>query len=128
MLTLYKSMVRPIIEYANCVWAPFKRKDIDLIEKVQRHFTKSIIGMKNLSYTERLSKLKLPSLEYRRLRGDIIQVYKIVNGDYDPVTTVSLFSITNNNTNNINTRKNNPLKYIKKELVLAYIKTFLLTE
>ena len=49
MISLYKSMVRPIIEYANSVWAPYKRKDIDLIEKVQRHFTKKIIGMNDLT-------------------------------------------------------------------------------
>ena len=49
MISLYKSMVRPIIEYANSVWASYKRKDIDLIEKVQIHFTKKIIGMNDLT-------------------------------------------------------------------------------
>ena len=124
MLSLFKSMVRPIIEYANCVWAPYKRKDIDFIEKVQRHFTKKIIGMKNLSYNERLTRLKLPSLEYRRLRGDIIQVYKIVNGDYDPLTTQSLFNITNYNTNNINTRQNNSTKLYKKRISTSLYHNF----
>ena len=54
MISLYKSMVRPIFEYANSVWAPYKRKDIDLIEKVQRHtLQKKIIGMNDLYLTMR---------------------------------------------------------------------------
>ena len=40
--------------------------------------------MKDLSYSERLKKLKLPTLTYRRHRGDIIEVYKILTGKYDP--------------------------------------------
>ena len=116
MVPLFKSLVRPIIEYANCVWSPYKRKDIDLIEKVQRHFTKRVIGMKDLTYKEWLSKLNLPSLEFRRMRGDIIQVFKIVNGEYDPLTTTSLFELTNNNTSNYNTRQNNSTKIKKKRI------------
>ena len=48
MVQLYKAMVRPILEYANSVWCPYKKKDIKSIERVQRHFTKNIIGMKGL--------------------------------------------------------------------------------
>ena len=103
-------MVRPILEYANSVWAPYKKKDIESIERVQRHFTKTIIGMKGLNYEERLCSLKLPSLVYRRKRGDILQVYKIINKDYDPQTTTSLLTITNNST----TRSNNNTKLFKK--------------
>ena len=47
MVPLYKSLVRPIIEYGNAVWSPYLRKHIDFIESVQRHFTKCIIGTKN---------------------------------------------------------------------------------
>ena len=92
MVPLFKSMVRPIIEYANTVWAPYLKKDIIEIENIQRHFTKKIKGMKNKTYEERLSKLKLPSLTYRRLRGDLIEVYKIVHAIYDPITTHSLLT------------------------------------
>ena len=70
----------------------------------------------DLTYNERLIRYKLPTLEYRRMRGDIIQVYKIINGDYDPLTTISLFDITNFNTNNINTRKNSSTKLYKKQI------------
>ena len=91
MIPLYKALIRSILEYGNSVWCPYLRRHIDEIEGVQRRFTKKIIGMADLSYQERLIKLKLPSLEYRRLRGDLIEVFKILHDFYDPVTTKSLF-------------------------------------
>ncbi len=80
MMMLYKSQVRSILEYANAVWSPYKCKDINLVENVQRRATKNLRGMANLSYPERLSKLNLPTLLYRRLRGDMITTYKILHG------------------------------------------------
>jgi hypothetical protein len=77
MIPLFKSLVRPILEYGNVAWAPYLRKYIDLLEGVQRRFTKKVIGMSNLEYSDRLEALHLPSLEYRRLRGDLIEVYKM---------------------------------------------------
>ena len=59
--------------------------------------------MKDLEYGERLRELKLPSLEYRRIRGDMIEVYKILNNLYDPLTTNTLLTLDNNN----NTRGHN---------------------
>ena len=81
---LYKTLVRTHLDYANSVWAPFKIKHIDLIENVQRRATKQLPGMKDMSYPERLKILKLPTLSYRRTRGDMIEVYKILNKIYDP--------------------------------------------
>ena len=75
---LYKTLVRTQLDYANSVWAPFKIKHIDLIENVQRRATKQLPGMKDMSYPERLKILKLPTLSFRRTRGDMIEVYKIV--------------------------------------------------
>ena len=80
---LFKGLVRPHLEYANQVWNPFLKKHINLIEKVQRRATKLIPGMKELTYTERLQKLKLPTLVYRRARGNMIEMYKILTGVYD---------------------------------------------
>ena len=98
MIPLFKGLVRPIIEYGNVVWFPYKFKDVKNVEKVQQDFTRYIVGMKHLSYHERLQKLKLPSLEYRRLRGDMIEVYKIVHNKYDPVVTHTLLSFSTTNT------------------------------
>jgi len=69
-------MVRPHLEYANSVWCPHKKGDIAGIEKVQKRATKLVIFLKHLSYIECLCQLKLPTLKYRRLRGDMIEVFK----------------------------------------------------
>ena len=98
MIPLYKALIRPIIEYANPVWAPYLRKYIDLIENVQHFFTRCVIGMRNLDYESRLRALRLPSLEFRRVRGDLIEVYKICHKIYDPITTKSLLTFADSNT------------------------------
>ena len=54
LIPIFKSLIRPILEYGNVVWHPYLRKNIDKIEKIQRHYTKKIIGMKDLDYESRL--------------------------------------------------------------------------
>ena len=63
------------------------------IERIQKNYTKNISGMGSIDYESRLRALKIPSLEYRRERGDMIEVYKILNNIYDPITTHSLLTI-----------------------------------
>jgi len=76
-------MVRPHLEYSNSVWCAFKKGDNENIEKVQKRATKLIISLKKLPYQERLRQLKLPTLKYRQLRGDMIEVIKIIHKYYD---------------------------------------------
>ena len=76
-------MVRPILETANTVWAPSSLAEIRALEQVQRRATRLVGSLQGLSYPERLQKLKLPSLSYRRKRGDMIEVYKRLNNVYD---------------------------------------------
>ena len=80
---LYKSLVRPHVEYANTVWAPRRMCDIEKIEKVQMKATKLIRSLSSRSYEERLCALELPTFGYRQLRVDMIQLYKYVNNKYD---------------------------------------------
>ena len=101
-IMLYKSMVRSHLEYANLVWYPYRKGDIKRIEKVQRRATKLIPSLKRLSYEDRLKKLNLPTLAFRRLRGDMIEVYKIVTGKYGNNKTLKLKT-----NKEINTRGNN---------------------
>ena len=80
MATLYTSMVRPHLEYGNVIWGPFYALDRKAVESVQRRATKLIPELKDEPYTERLRALDIPSMEYRRSRGDMIICYKIFNG------------------------------------------------
>ena len=77
---LYCALARPHLYYAVSVWNPYFQRDIDLIESVQRRATKIVREMKNLEYSERLKRLDLTTLEQRRKRGDLIQIYKMMNG------------------------------------------------
>ena len=80
---IFKGLVRPHLEYAAPIWTPHHDKYINQIENVQRRATKLVPGLKDLDYPERLRKLKLPTLAYRRIRGDMIQVYKILTPNKD---------------------------------------------
>lgn len=82
MRQLFTSLVRPHLEYGNVVWYPALRKDKDLLEGVQRRATKIVPGLAKLSYEDRLRRMDLPSLEYRRQRGDMIETYKYLHGKY----------------------------------------------
>ena len=76
---LYKSLVRPILEYCTQIWAPVLKGDQDEIEKVQRRATKLVIGLSEKTYPERLKHLNLTTLAFRRKRCDIIQVFRIIH-------------------------------------------------
>ena len=68
-----------MVEYNSIIWNPHLLCDIDKVESVQRKFTKSLNGMFNHSYIERLALLNLESLEVRRIKADLIFLYKIIN-------------------------------------------------
>ena len=80
MPILYKALVLSMVEYCSALWAPQKLGLVRDIESVQRQFTKKISGLENMSYVERLKKLRLFSLERRRDRFRIIYVWRIING------------------------------------------------
>ena len=76
-------MVRTHLEYVSSVWTPFKINHIESKEKAKRRVTRQLQGYAKLTYQERPKRFELPTQSYRRLRGDLIKMYKIRNGVYD---------------------------------------------
>ena len=96
---LYKALVRSHLEYGNVIWYPYLKRQSIQIEKIQRRATKLVPECKDLKYEERLKLLKLYSLKGRRIRGDLIQVYKIFQG-IDDIDSKILPMATYNSTRN----------------------------
>ena len=92
-LHLYKTLVRPHLEYCVQAWRPYLKKDIELMEGVQRRATKLVPSMRNYSYVERLKLFNLTTLETRRIRGDLIEVFKILKG-YEDVNAQTFFELS----------------------------------
>ena len=99
VMTLYKTLVRPHLEYAVQFWSPTYRCDVDRLERVQARATKLIPEIRNFGYERRLLVLDLLTLEQRRLRGQLIETFKIVRGlsSLDPS---SVFTLSDNPTRN----------------------------
>lgn len=79
LLPLYKTLIRPILEYASPAWNSMSRQDAALIEGVQHLITKCITDVKELSYNTRLQMLKLPTLESRRHYFDLLECYRVTH-------------------------------------------------
>lgn len=108
--SLYKTVVRPQIEYGNVIWGPFYSLDQDRVERIQRRATKLVPCIRHLTYQQRLQALGLPSLKYRRLRGDMITVYNIFHHNYD-LDVNEFFSFPT-----YNTTRGHPFKIFKQHI------------
>jgi len=83
ILQLYKSLVRPRLECCIQAWRPYLKKDISFFGNGTKTATKLISGLSEMGYEERLKILGLTTLETRRLRWDLIEVFKIIKGYED---------------------------------------------
>ena len=91
-LSLYLTLVRPRMEYAVQGWSPYKIKDINVLERIQRRATKLVPQLRDLPYNERLNALGLTTLQERRTRGDMIEVFKMLNG-YEDIDCSKFFQV-----------------------------------
>ena len=115
---LYTSLVRPHLEFAVPVWSPHQKSDIKTLEKVQRRALKWLnFGMK-LGYEEKLLNVELLSLETRRVRGDLIQMYKLIHKlDKASITEIDFQKRTN-------TRRHD-LRYTREDVKISHRVNFL---
>jgi hypothetical protein len=86
--TIFKTMVRPHLEINSLACAPMLMKDMDTLERVQRRATKRVYGLSNTAYPDRLRKLNMFSLSYRRTRGDMIMTHKILHTPDHPCLSI----------------------------------------
>ena len=102
---LYTALVRPHLEYVNQILCPYLVTDVEAIENVQRCAARMVPQLKGLNYEERLRKLDLPTLAYRKSRGDLIEAYKIIIHKYDPDCTREIFKMRGDTTTRGNSMK-----------------------
>ena len=94
LVILFITVGRPTLEYCNLVWGPSFVLDQRKIKKVQHRATRLLSTIRDEPYGERLSILQLLSLAYRRLRGDIVLLYKILNYFSSDFSTLYTYPIT----------------------------------
>ena len=114
-IQIFKTYIRPLIEYNQIIWSPNLKSEIRLLESVQRKYTRIMCQKLNIPYSnyqQRLQMFNLESLESRRLKSDLIAVYKLLNNliDLNPDD----FLIRNNINQKYNLRRHNQyLQYPK---------------
>ena len=108
---LYKAMVRPHLEFGMTLASPYYKMDVKVLESVQRRATKLISAFQDKSYKERLTLLKLPTLVYRRKRGDVIATRKLLENDL----LSHVFSLSFSTTTRGHTKKLQAPRCIKQE-------------
>jgi hypothetical protein len=80
-IQLYKQYVRPHLEFAAQAWAPWNQADKDLLEKVPKRAAGMVFGLRSREYEDRLRELEMTTLEERRHKADMLQMFKIMQGD-----------------------------------------------
>ena len=119
---LYKTYVRHHLEFSVQSWSPWYDKDIELLEKVQRRAVNMVVGLTSHTYEGKLKELNLPTLKERRMRGDMIQVWKYVHGVNPGLT--NLFQMAGTQHQRVSRHTGNPLNICRQNARLDVRKNF----
>ena len=122
-LNLYKRFVRPHLEFSTTTWSPWAQADKDILEKVQIRAVNMISGLNSNDYQGKLKEIKLASLESRRVRFDMIQVYKILH-KIDKVEESTWFTRTGQIHERVTRQASDPLNLCKKRPKTALYANF----
>ena len=124
-LRLYKAYVRPLLEYASAVWSPQVQYLAEDIERVQKRFCRMVPGLQSLSYQEQLSRLSLLSLKSRRVRAQLIAIFKMFKGTsglkFEDFFTIQRFRKTRGHIGRVTT------KYAKHNYRLHFFTVYIIT-
>ena len=93
---LYATFIRPLLEFGAPAWSPSLKGYIDSLEKIQPRVTRLIPALKRISYEERMYQMGITSLEVRRRRGDLIQIFKIFN-EFEKVNSIESLKFLHSN-------------------------------
>ena len=92
---LYRTYVRPLLEFSVQSWNPSKVSDVNTLEKVQRRALRMITDQGDASYEEKLKRIGLTTLEARRERGDLLEAFKLIN-DHNGLDKYEYFEFVQN--------------------------------
>jgi len=110
MVHLYKSLVRPHLEFCVSTWSPYYKKDKELLELVQHRFTRMFPGLRTLPYADRLQCLGLWSFKETRNRSDLLEVFRMYKG-WPRISFGSMFTLIN-----VTTTRGHAVKIAKKQM------------
>ena len=105
LVPLFKTFVRPKMEFSVAAWNPWLEKDIEVLEKVQKRLIQMLSDVKGESYEEKLKDAGLMTLKERRVRGDLIETFKTLKG-FSNVDKRAWFTLADDNEHRPNTRLN----------------------
>ena len=114
-LKLYKTYVRPHLEFSVSAWCPWTVADMTILENVQRRAVNMISGLNGNSYEEKLIELNLESLADRRTYIDLVQTFKILNS-IDRVDYRTWFTIYGDLNSRVTRQSDYPLNLVRSEV------------
>ena len=122
-VSLYKMYVRPHLEFAVPIWNPWLRKDVEVLERVQKKFVKNINGLTSTTYEDRLKEIGMLDLSTRRLYLDLVEAYKLIH-NITRVNRAEIFELVMDNQRRTTRNTECPVNIISKRCNLEIRRHF----